>query len=224
MNSGVSSAAMPLKFANSLNAPFHRALGRRAVVSDDVVDDRVVENPQVIDHINQPTNVMIGVLEEPGVHLHLPGQHRLQLVRHVIPSRDLGMPGGQLGFRRDDSQLLLTGECTLPLHVPAVIEGTFVTVGPLLGDVVRGVRRARREIHKERLLRHQRLLLTHPRDGPIGQILGQVIALLWRRRRLDRRRTVIERRIPLVVLATDEPVERLETAASRRPRVEGAHR
>ena len=134
------------------------------------------------------------------------------------------MPGGELGVRGDDSKLLLPGERTLPLHIPAVIERTLVPVGPLLGDVMRGMRCARREIDKERLLRHQRLLLTHPGDGPIGQILGQVITLFRGRRRLHRCRTVIQRRIPLIVLPANEPVERLEPTTTRGPRVKRAHR
>ena len=51
-----------------------------------------------------------------------------------------------------------------------------------------------------------------------------MVALLGSRGRLDRRRAVVQRRVPLVVLAADEPVERLEPAAARRPRVERTHR
>ena len=85
------------------------------------------------------------------------------------------MTSGELRVRGDDPELLLPPERTLPLHVPAVVELTLVAVGPLLRYVMRSMRRARREIHKERLLRHQSLLLTHPRDRPISQILRQVI-------------------------------------------------
>ena len=141
--------------------------------------------------IDQPTDVMIGVLEEPGVHLHLPGQYRLEFVRHVVPRRNLGVTLGQFCVRGDDSQLFLTGEGTLPLHVPSVVERTLIFVAPLLGDVVGSMGRSWSEVHEERLVRHERLLLTHPADGSIGQVLGQVITLLWRRRRLDRRRAVI---------------------------------
>ena len=81
-----------------------------------------------------------------------------------------------------------------------------------------------REVHEERLVGHQRLLLAHPADRPIGEVLGQVVALLGGRRRLHRRRAVVQRRVPLVVLPADEPVERLEPAATRRPRIERTHR
>ena len=89
---------------------------------------------------------------------------------------------------------------------------------------MRRVRRARREVHEERLVGHQGLLLTHPADRVVRQILRQVITLLGRRRRLDRGRTAVQGGIPLVVLTTDEAIEVLEAAATRRPGVERAHR
>ena len=86
------------------------------------------------------------------------------------------------------------------------------------------VRRARREVHEERLVRNQRLLLTHPRDGVVGQVLGEVVAVLRPTPRLHRRRALIQRWMPLVGLAADEPEEVLEPAAARGPRIERSHR
>jgi hypothetical protein len=80
-----------------------RALGRRPVVADDVEDERVVKHAQVVQGIDQPAHVVVGVLEEAGVDLHLPPQHRKQLRGHVIPGRDLVMALGQLGLGRDDA-------------------------------------------------------------------------------------------------------------------------
>ena len=77
-----------------------RAFGGGAVVADDVVDDRVVEDLEVLEDVDDPADVVVGVLQEPGEHLHLAGQHRLELVGHVVPGRDLGVAGGQLGVRR----------------------------------------------------------------------------------------------------------------------------
>ena len=99
---------------------------------------------------------------------------------------DLVVARGQLGVGRDDPELLLPGEGALALDVPAVVELAGVLVGPLLRHVVRRVRRARREVDEERLVRHQRLLLAHPAHRAVGQVLGQVVALLRGGRRLDR--------------------------------------
>ena len=125
---------------------------------------------------------------------------------------------------RDDAQFLLPLEGDLALLVPAVGELALVLVDPLLRHVMRRVRGARREVHEERLVGQQRLLLARPVDRLVGQILGQVVALGRRLRRLDRRRALIQRRVPLVVLAADEAVEVLEAAAAGRPRGERPRR
>ena len=99
-----------------------------------------------------------------------------------------------------------------------------VLVGPLLRHVVRRMGGAGREVHEERLVGHQRLLLAHPAHAVVGEVLGEVVPLLGGRGRLDRGRAVVQRRVPLVVLAADEAVEALEPSAAGRPRVERAHR
>ena len=134
------------------------------------------------------------------------------------------MPDGELGVGRDHPELLLLVEDALALDVPAVVELAGVLVRPLLRHVVRCVRRTGGEVDEERLVRHQRLLLPHPAAGTVGEVLGQVVALLLGGRRLDGRRSVVQRRVPLVVLAADEAVEGLEPTAARGPGVERPHR
>ena len=77
---------------------------------------------------------------------------------------------------------------------------------------------------KNGLSRQQRLLLARPVDRLVGQVLGEVIALGRRLRRLDRGGALIQRRVPLVVLPADEAVEVLEPAAAGRPRRERSGR
>ena len=91
-----------------------------------------------------------------------------------LPRRDDIVPHGQLGVGRNDSQLLLTSKRPLALHIPTVIELAAVLVRPLFGDVMGGMRGAGREVHEEGLVRHQRLLLTHPTDRLVGEVLGRV--------------------------------------------------
>ena len=136
---------------------------------------------------------------------------------------DLGRPGGQLGISRDHPELLLAGEALLAQPIPPLVEAAPVLVGPLLGNVVRGVGGARREVDEERLVRHQRLLLADPVDGPVGHVLGEVIPLLGGTVGLDRHRVPVDRGRPLVGLPADEAVEVLE-ARSGRPLRERAHR
>ena len=203
-----------------VEAAVGRAFGRGAVVADDVVDQRVVEHLQIRQRVDQPPEVMVGVLEEAGVDLHLAGEDRPHLLRRLVPGRDLGRTRGQLGIRGDHAELLLAREDLLAQRVPALVELALVLVGPLLGHVVRRVAGAGREVHEERLVGHQRLLLARPLDRLVGHVLGEVIALLGRLLRLDGGGAFVDRRVPLVGLAADEAVEVLEAAAAGRPLVE----
>ena len=54
-----------------------RALRRSAVIADDDVDQRVVQYR--FERIDQPADVMVGVLQKCCVHLHLAFQRRLEL-------------------------------------------------------------------------------------------------------------------------------------------------
>ena len=79
----------PVEVGHLVERAVDGALGRGAVVADDVVHQRVLQDAEVLQGVDQPADVVVGVLQEPGVDLHLAGQHRLQLVGHVLPGRDL---------------------------------------------------------------------------------------------------------------------------------------
>ncbi len=197
-----------------VEAAVHAALGARAVVADDVVDERVLEHAEVVERVDQPPDVVVGVLQEAGVDLHLARQHGLEVIRDLVPGGDLLGPGGQLRVGRDHAELLLAGERLLAQPVPALVERALVLRRPLRRDVVRRVRRAGREVDEERLVGHQRLLLADPLDRPVGHVLGEVVALLRGPVGLDRRRPLIDRGVVLVRLTADEAVEVLEAAAT----------
>ncbi len=197
---------------------------RGAVVAHHHENERLVEQLEIVQRVDHPPDVMVGVLHEARVHLHLPGEDRLHLVRRVVPGGDLGRPLRQLRVFRDDAQLLLALERLLTDLVPALVELPLVLRRPLGRDVMRRVGRARRVVDKERLVRHQRLLLTDPVDCTIRHVLREVVALLGCTVRLDRDGAVVDRRRVLVRLAADEAVEVLEAAAAGGPGVEWAHR
>ena len=90
--------------------------------------------------------------------------------------------------------------------------------------MVRCVGGAGGEVGEERLVGHQRLLLTDPVDRVVGHVLGEVVALLRGAVGLDRHGAVVDGRGVLVRLAADEAVEVLEATAARGPGVERAHR
>ena len=207
-----------------VEAAVGRAFRARPVVAVDVVDERVIEDPEILERVDEPSDVVVGVLEEAGVDLHLAGEDGLQVVGHVVPGGDLLGAGGQLRLGRDHAELLLARERLLAQLVPALVELALVLRRPLRPHVMWRVCRSRREVDEERLVAHQRLLLTDPVDRFVGHVLGEVVALLGRLLRLDRGRPLVDRRVVLVRLAADEAVEVLEPPAARRPRVEGPHR
>ena len=110
------------------------------------------------------------------------------------------------------------GRTPLPVGVPAVVELARVPVGPLLRHMVRRVRRAGAEVQVERLVRVDLLGVGDELDRLVDQVLGQVVALLRRARRLDLVVVVDQVGIPLARVAAEEPVEALE-AAPQRPAV-----
>ena len=213
-----------VEVAHLVEAAVDRALGRGAVVADDVIDQRVVGDAQLLDRLVQAAHVVIGELEEARIDLHLPAQHRLERLRHVVPARHVRRPRGELGICRDHAQRFLAGEGLLAQRIPAGVELALVLVGPFPGHMVRGMGRAGGEVAEERLVRRKGLLLLDPADGLVRHVLHQVVALLGRLRRRDRGGTLDQRGIPLVRLAADEAVEVLEAATTRRPLVEGADR
>ena len=108
-----------------------RALGRGAVVADDVVDERVVEDAQLLDARRaagrRGGRCTRGSPRRPPSG----GEYRLELLGHVVPGRDLLVALRQLGVRRDHAQFLLSGEGLLAQRVPALVERALVLVGPL---------------------------------------------------------------------------------------------
>jgi len=82
------------------------------------------------------------------------------------------------------------------------------------------MRARRRVVKEERLVRHQRLLLAHPFDGVIGDVLVEVVALLGCLGLFDRRRALVQVRQVPVGLGSEEAVEVLEPAPAGRPLAE----
>ena len=148
-----------------VEAALFGALRRSAVVTEDVVDDRVVEDAHLLERVDETTEVIVGVLEEAGVHLHLAREDRLQELRHVVPC------GDRVGSRCEHcvgwnhAELLLPHERLLAHAVPPLVEPAAVPVRPFARHVMRCVRGAGHVVHEERLVTHQGFLLLDPGDG-----------------------------------------------------------
>src|SRR5437588_10468022 len=82
---------------------------------------------------------------------------------------------------------------------------------------MRSVGRARREVDEERFVGHECFLLPDPVDGLVRHVCHQVVAFFGRLLHFDWRGAFIERWIPLMRFAADEPVEIFESSASGGP-------
>ena len=219
---GCLEALQLVEVAHLVEGPVDPTLGRGAVITDNVVNEGVVEDVQLLQEGHDPANMVIGVFQEARIHLHLPAQRGLEGFGHLIPGRYILGTRRKLAIRRDDPELLLPGKRFLPLFVPALIELALVFVSPFFRNVVGRMRGPRCEVDEERLVGRKYFLLRNPFDRLVGHVRHEVVALLWRLLVLNRRGPFVEGRIPLVRLTAEESVEVLETTAPCRPGVKGA--
>ena len=200
------------------------ALSGGAVVGA-VEHDRVLELAGLLQVVDDPPDLMVGVLGEAREHLGHPREELLLIVGERVPrSHVIQRRIGALGHRVHRRQLRSLGENALldhpgqrPLAVGlvAVVEDALVLVDVLLRRMVRRVIRAGAEPHEPWTRRRGRLDVTDHPDRLIGKILREVIALLRRVRLLDA--VVVDREIgiPLVRLAAEEAVEAIEALMQR---------
>ena len=80
------------------------------------------------------------------------------------------------------------------------------------------MRRAEGEVGEERSVGGDRLLVLHPGDRVLDQVLAQVVAVLRQPVGLDRVAALVELRVPVVHLRAHEPVEEVEALTHRPPR------
>ena len=199
-----------------------RALHAGAVVAPDPEHERVVELAQLVDRVDHAADVVVGVLGVAGVDLHLAGVVRLELVRDVVPGGERVVAGRQLGVGGNHAERLLPGERLLAQLVPALVELALVLRRPLLGDVMRGVAAAGREVGEERLLRVLGPDRVQPLDRLVGHVVGQVVGVLLVVEvggGADDLLVLGQARVPLARAAAEEAVEVVESPADR-PAVE----
>ena len=195
---------------------------------------RVLPLPGFLQVVQQPADVMVGVRQEPRIHLGHPREQPLLLGGQRIPRPGdvqrrerlaLGPLAGlrradrvdrrKPGIGRDDAHLLLPGQGLLADRLVPHVETALELVGPFLRDMVRRVRGARRVVQEERLVRRDRLGVLDELERLIGDVVGEVVAL-GRQLRLVHRVIVVDQvRVPLVGLRAEEPVPALEAPAGR---------
>ena len=145
------------------------------VVAPDVEDERVIEVSHLLDRVEEPTSVPVGILLEACINLHLPRIELLLGIVERIPGREEIRSLGEDRVLWDDSELLLALERLLAVGVPALVEFTLVLVGPLLRYMMRRVGAASGVVQEPGLLRVLRAHGVQPLDGLVGDIIGEVV-------------------------------------------------
>ncbi len=196
------------------------ALGRAPVVGHHD-HHRVVGVGSALDLVEHPPDVVVGVGQEPGEHLHHPGVEALTGRVDVGPCLDPLGARREHGVGRHDARRLLAGEGLLAPHVPPGVEAAGEAVDPLRRRLVRGMRRTGGVPEQVGAVRVVEAEVAELGDGLVGQVGVEVVALLRGRRRLDVVLVAHQVGRPLVGLAVEEAVVALETEPGR-PGVERA--
>jgi hypothetical protein len=159
--------------------------------------------------------ICVGVRQEAGERLHVAREHQPFVVVQRVPRRHPIRTRRQLGVRREEAARLLAGERLVAPRVPAAVEPPPVPLDERGRRLVGGVAGARREVQEPWLVDVDVAQVLDELDGPVGQILGEVVAVVEARRRVDVVVVGDERGRELVGLATEEAVEALEAATDR---------
>ena len=145
---------MPLKNLFSLTEPFGPP-SPLAPLSETRTTIVLSSSPGLLEEVEQPPDLVVGVAEEPGVHLGHAGEQPLLVVGQRVPRpHDVERRPGlavdalllrvrverrQLGVVGKDPHLLLALEDELAVLLVAHVELALVLLDPLLRGVVRGV-------------------------------------------------------------------------------------
>ena len=194
------SSGMPLANLHLVDRAVRAALAGRAVVGDE--DDRCVlsQLADLLQVVEQAADLVVGVGEEPGVDLGHPARTAASRRRTASPtagwssSAGNGLPSGPvrvsgvpIGLTGGSSvsggtmpSLLLPGQRLLADRLVAHVELALELLDPLLRRVVRRVAGARRVVEEERLVRRDRLGVRDELDRLVGDVDGQVVAVLRR--------------------------------------------
>jgi hypothetical protein len=168
--------------SNLAERPLQATFGARAVVSDDVEDQGVVQLSGLIEAVDHAADLVVGKGEVAGVVFHQPGVHTFRVGRLIVPGGNFLRPRSELCPFWNDPEFELPGVGYLALLVPPVIELALELVAPFFRSVMRGMRCRGGVIHEPRFVLIGGACIPHPGDGLVGHVGGEVVALLGRPR------------------------------------------
>ena len=189
-------------------------LPARAVVAEQD-EDRIVEPGALVEEVDQPPDLLVGVFEERRKRLLQPGRESPLVIGQLIPRLDARVARCQLGPRRNNPALDLPLVHAFANDIPALVELPAPAQQIVIRRLVRSMRRAERDVAEDRTFRHQRDRVAHHQDRLIDDVGRQMVTLLGRRRRIDELVVATEFGLELIGLAQQEAVVAIEPAAQR---------
>ncbi len=194
--------------------PVRPALLRGAVVGQDH-HDRVVEPAEVAQSVDEPADLVVGVVEERGERLLEAARQPLLGVGEVVPRLDAGIARREFGAFRHDAEFELPREPPLAHDVPALVVAPAVLLEVARRRLVRGVRRTERQVQEEGPVGSDADAVGHHPQRLVDQVFAQVVPVRRARRWIDRVVVAHELGVELVGLAFQESVEPVEPAGQR---------
>src|SRR5262249_62159713 len=105
-----------------------RSLGTRAVIADDVNNERIIEFAHIFDGLDYPANLMIGISEIGCVDVGLADEEFLLIGGERIPFLEqIFGPRSQFGVLGNDAEPLLISKNRLAQLVPTLVKQVHVT-------------------------------------------------------------------------------------------------
>ncbi len=194
------------------------ALLRRAVVGQHD-EDGVVELAHAAQPVDQPADLVVGVIEERGERLLESGGDLLLVLGQVVPGVDARVAGRELGALGDHAEFELALVPTLADDVPALVVAPRYLSRYACGAWCGAWVAPNGHVREERAIGPHTLAVADHLHQLVDHVLADVIPVFGTARRFDRMVVAHQLRVELVGLTFEEPVEAVE-AAGERPLVE----
>ena len=177
--------------------------------------DRVVELAHLAQPVDEPADLIVGVVQERGEGFLQAAGEAAMAVGQLCPRLHAGVAGRELGAFRYDALRELALVPPLTHHVPAFVEAPAVLVEVCLRSLVRSMGRPEWQVGEERPVGSHALAVVDHAQQLIHQVFAEVVALIGPAGRVDV--VVVDHQlgVELVGLAFEESVEPVEAAAER---------
>ena len=158
--------------------PVHRPEGAASVAGAVVGgqhDEGVVELSRLLEVVDEPPDLDVGVVEHRGEGLLEPARDKLLVGGEAVPGGNARVAWRQDRVLGHDAHRLLALEPLLAGHLVPLIEAAAVLLEVLRRGLVGVVAGAEGDVEEERLVVVDGLLIAHELDGVIDDVLAHVV-------------------------------------------------